>query len=331
VGVDVGVSVVVPAYRAARYLPRCLAALERSQVRPLEVIVVDDGSPDGTADVARSRGARVLRLPHRGAAAARNAGARAARGDLLLFLDADVAVAGDTIGRAIESLGGHGAVIGVYSAEGPQGVVTRFRNLLHRHTMLGGPRLCRQFFTACGLVRRDLFLELGGMDESLAFLEDVEFGRRLTEAGHTIFLDRGLEFVHLKEYTLWSMMRQDLLGRAVPWVRLVLSRRRLEGEFATGGKERWSVVLAAASIAAAVAAALRPAAAAVAGLAMLLLLGLHASFHRYLYHQGGVRLALAGFGLRFLFYLVCLVGIVLGCAAHLRDGRRRARAGGVGA
>ena len=82
-------SVVVPAYQAAGTLDACLAALARQTVPPgsYEVIVVDDGSTDGTASIAEAAGVTLLRQDHAGAAAARNCGAVAARGDLLLFTD----------------------------------------------------------------------------------------------------------------------------------------------------------------------------------------------------------------------------------------------------
>src|SRR5689334_9252898 len=84
-------SVVIPARNAARTLPATLAAL-RGQTYPadrLEVIVVDDGSADATGEVAAAGGARVLRQAPAGPAAARNRGAAAATGEIILFTDAD--------------------------------------------------------------------------------------------------------------------------------------------------------------------------------------------------------------------------------------------------
>ncbi|MBI2467114.1 MAG: glycosyltransferase family 2 protein [Candidatus Rokubacteria bacterium] len=85
-------SVVIPAYDAEATLPACLAALARQSLAPerFEVIVVDDGSTDATAQVAERAGVRVVRLPaNAGPAAARNRGAQAARGEVLVFTDAD--------------------------------------------------------------------------------------------------------------------------------------------------------------------------------------------------------------------------------------------------
>jgi glycosyltransferase involved in cell wall biosynthesis len=84
------VSVVVPAYNEARHLRRCLRSLQSQTLTPCELIVVDDGSRDETAAVADALGAMVIRTPHRGPAHARNRGAALARGDILVFVDADI-------------------------------------------------------------------------------------------------------------------------------------------------------------------------------------------------------------------------------------------------
>jgi glycosyltransferase involved in cell wall biosynthesis len=83
------VSVVIPVFDGERFLAEAIASAKAQTYPPLEVVVVDDGSRDDSAEVAARLGARVLRRPHLGASAARNAGIAAARGDLIAFLDAD--------------------------------------------------------------------------------------------------------------------------------------------------------------------------------------------------------------------------------------------------
>ncbi len=83
------VSVVIPARNAARFLEEALASALAQEGGPVEAIVVDDGSTDGTAEIAERMGVRVLRREHGGIGAARNRGVEAARGELLAFLDAD--------------------------------------------------------------------------------------------------------------------------------------------------------------------------------------------------------------------------------------------------
>lgn len=94
------VSVIIPVYNAAEHLEACLAHLAASAIPPLECIVVDDGSADGSAKVARRYGAKVLSTGGRaGPAHARNLGARGARGEILFFVDSDVCVHPDTLER----------------------------------------------------------------------------------------------------------------------------------------------------------------------------------------------------------------------------------------
>lgn len=84
------VSVIVPVYAGERFLADALDSVRAQTYSNVETIVVDDGSPDGCAAIAAARGdVRLLREPHGGVAAARNAGLRAARGELIAFLDQD--------------------------------------------------------------------------------------------------------------------------------------------------------------------------------------------------------------------------------------------------
>ena len=83
------ISVICAAWQAARTLPETLASIRAQTLVPDEILVVDDGSTDSTAEVAEANGARVIRRTHRGAAAALNVGIAASSGQLLAFVDAD--------------------------------------------------------------------------------------------------------------------------------------------------------------------------------------------------------------------------------------------------
>ena len=85
----VRISVVIPAYNAARFLPRCLASVFAQTLKPDEVIVVDDGSTDDTAALAAALGARVISRPNGGLSAARNTGIQNASSEWIALLDAD--------------------------------------------------------------------------------------------------------------------------------------------------------------------------------------------------------------------------------------------------
>lgn len=101
------VSIIIPCYNAERWLEATLKSALTQTWPHTEVIVVNDGSRDGSLAVAQSfasRGVRVVDQPNRGASAARNHGLRLARGDLIQFLDADDLISPDKIGAQVERL-----------------------------------------------------------------------------------------------------------------------------------------------------------------------------------------------------------------------------------
>ncbi len=102
-------SFVVPAFNEERELPRALEAIHlaaKASAHPYEIVVVDDNSTDKTAALAEAAGARVITVSHRQIAAVRNAGARAARGDVLFFVDADTCIKPPHVSGAIAALEG---------------------------------------------------------------------------------------------------------------------------------------------------------------------------------------------------------------------------------
>lgn len=101
------ISVIVPAHDAAETLGACLASVRAQTRRAHEVVVVDDGSNDATADIARTAGVTVRSVPHGGAAAARNVGAGMATGELLFFCDADLALDPRLLERLAAALAAH--------------------------------------------------------------------------------------------------------------------------------------------------------------------------------------------------------------------------------
>src|SRR5258705_7113095 len=128
-------SFIIPAHNEEAWVGRCLSAI-RSALESVgtahEIIVVDDGSTDGTSSIARQHGARVFRVEHRHIAATRNAGAREARGNLLFFVDADTLVGADVIQSGLRHIG-EGAVGG--------GCVPRFEGWLPLWWRVGYPFL----------------------------------------------------------------------------------------------------------------------------------------------------------------------------------------------
>jgi GT2 family glycosyltransferase len=220
-------------------------------VAPLEIIVVDDNSPDESAAVAEAAGARVIRnSERRGPAHARNLGAEAARGTVLVFLDADVCVHHDVLAR----IAGHfdadrdlDAVFGSYdSVSDSANFITCYKNLQHHFVHQTGRSEAATFWSGCGAVLRQSFLKLGGfsVEYKRPAIEDIEFGIRMTQAGMKIRLDKQILVTHLKVWTLGTLIRTEVFDRAIPWTRLLLADGRIPNDLNLRLAQRASAVLA---------------------------------------------------------------------------------------
>lgn len=185
------VSVVAPAYRNPVQVAALLASLDRRcRGCDYEILVVDDGSP-GHEIAQTCRGhhrTRVIRLAkNSGAATARNAGARAARAPIVLFVDSDAEATSDLVRWARQALHdpAYGAVIGApHPVPLNPGFFSDFWALV-KAECLPQDREAGSFYPAIGAIRRDLFFRLGGFDQKFqgASVEDFEFSQRLKEAG----------------------------------------------------------------------------------------------------------------------------------------------------
>jgi hypothetical protein len=191
--------------------------------------VVDDGSTDGTADVARDAGATVFVLPeNQGVGAARNVAAEHATGDVLLYTDADAELMPDVLDKLRVRLRDKpwiAAWVGLYTVSTRDAnVVSRFKNLWIRHSYLSAaPHVDFLFGCLCAL-RRDLFWEVGGFDTQFHRNTggvDIELGMRLRAAGHRICLDPELEVEHSRAFTVATLMQNDF-RRASGYSRLGL-------------------------------------------------------------------------------------------------------------
>ena len=178
----VSVSVVVPAYNEERHLPLCLRALAAQTLTPHELIVVDDGSTDGTAAVAEGAGATVIRHPHRGPARARNIGAMAATGRILAFVDADIECSRHYLDRLVRPIIVGGA-IGTFSKEIYIGnLENRWALAYARIRRLATPRLLPESHPEESAnyraVLRERFLAVGGYAE-VGYGEDMTLAPKL--------------------------------------------------------------------------------------------------------------------------------------------------------
>ena len=182
------ISFIVPAYNEEALIGRTLEALKRAAKNtdePYEIVVADDASSDRTAEISESHGARVVKVNLRQIAGTRNAGARAANGDKLIFVDADTVVTNEVVCAAIETMN-QGAAGG--------GCAVRFDGQIPRYAELISPMMVSLFRAtgfACGcflFCTRRAFDATGGFDEALFASEEITMSRALKRQGRFVVL-----------------------------------------------------------------------------------------------------------------------------------------------
>ncbi|MFQ5689207.1 MAG: glycosyltransferase [Gemmatimonadota bacterium] len=324
-------TVIVPAHRAAGALSESLKALAASDLAPdaWELVVVNDGADDETCAVARRYADVVLRLPGkpRGPSYARNRGAEVARGQVLVFLDADVCPHEDALRRFADLFSENPDVAAAFGSydDRPRasGVVSRYRNLLHHYVHQCSPGDAETFWAGLGAIRRSVFHEVGMYDEwhfSRPQIEDIELGRRIRRHGNRIVLAAEIQGCHLKRWTFRDVLATDLKHRGVPWTRLILHEGRNRGARALNlsPHHRWCSGLAALTALGLVAGLawwkawlLIAAALAAAGVTALNL-----PFYAVVRRCCGWRTALASIPLHLLFYLANGVSAITGWIAY---------------
>jgi len=246
------ISIVMPVFDSLHYLESSLPPLAAIEdPRLLEILVVDDGSTDRSAEYARSCGARVLQSGGRlGPGAARNVGVREARGEIVLFIDADVVLGVDSFARIAEKFSEPitVAVFGSYdSRPAYPGFMSQYMNLRHHHGHQIPSDDASTFWAGLGAVRRGAFLAIGGFDGErfrVPSIEDIELGHRLRSAGGRIRRDPRIEANHLKQWSLLEVVRTDVFRRALPLARLKLENSAAFNDLNLRTTERWKATLA---------------------------------------------------------------------------------------
>ena len=156
----------------------------------------------------------------------------------------------DTVAKMADTFERHpevDAVFGSYDDSPEAGdFSSQFKNLFHHFVHQEAREQAFTFWSGCGAVRRQVFLDAGGFDAerySRPSIEDIELGYRLTAAGHQIMLNKEVQVKHLKRWTLRGMVKADVFDRAIPWTQLIIRQKELPNDLNLGLSQRASALL----------------------------------------------------------------------------------------
>lgn len=317
------ISVVVPVYNGGDDFPALFNSLASSHRKIDQLIVVDDGSTDGSHRIAQNFGAKVITVEHgpKGPANARNLGASAAIGDVVVFLDADVAVHADTIEKIHAVFSKHPEIDALFGSYDDQpkypGLVSRYKNLFHHYVHQHGLKEATTFWTGCGAIRREVFEKTRGFDKSYQrpILEDIELGYRLRAKGFRIWLCPDIQVTHLKRWTFTSLLRSDIFDRALNWSRLIVKEKHIANDLNLDFRNRFSALMALGALFFFFLGWVQP----VFWWGTLFTLGAlvvaNRELYRFFYHKGGWLFALSCAGLHLLYLIYSSVTFIFVAAA----------------
>ncbi|RCG26246.1 glycosyltransferase family 2 protein [Sphaerisporangium album] len=321
------VSVIVPNYNYAASLELCLRALQAQTYAPIELLVVDDHSTDDSVAVARRLGVRVVQTERNmGVAGARNLGVAHAGGEILVFVDSDVAAYPDAVEVAVAMLAADPRLGAVSSIHDPEplirdSLVEDYRALQYYYWTASSEGSISFLFPALVAMPRRVYDEIGPFNTQLRETEEVDYGHRLTQR-YDMVLTSAVRSRHDHDDRLGKLLRK-LYRRGRARVPLYAQRRRFACGFETSSRAGGSLAALAALAALPVAAPLGPAGAMLPAAALAVSIIADLGMYRFVLRRRGP-LFLLYFGVvHFVVNVTIAAGVAAGVVRWLFSARFR--------
>jgi glycosyltransferase involved in cell wall biosynthesis len=321
------VSVIVPNYNYARALHLCLDSLRAQTYPHLEIIVVDDCSTDDSVAVAEAHGVRVTRTPYNGGpAAARNLGAAIATGEILFFIDSDVAARPDAVANAVDLLTADptiGAVCGNYDPVPliRDSLLEEYRCLQQSYWLIADEGPIMTLYTALLAIPAPVFAEVGPFNPGLRETENADYGMRLAQR-YRILLSPRVRGVHDHDHELGVLVRK-VFTRTALHIPLYARKPEFPGGLRSGPRAWVSIAAPLAVLTAVLPLLLGPALLLVPAAALAAFVAGDLPMYRFVRAERGTLFLVYFIAMHFFLNLVIAVAAACGVAAWLTSARFR--------
>lgn len=179
-------SIIIPTHNEEHYLPKLLKCIKEQDYKDYEIIIGDSFSTDKTIEIARRYGCRIVKdmVPNGGPARGRNNGAKAAKGDMLLFMDADVRISDDFLHKAAAELKERKIdAAGCYLVPDSGNIFDKFNHFVLNSWFGVMQYIWPHMVGQCIFSKKKIHRKLNGFDETILFAEDMDYVNRSRKFG----------------------------------------------------------------------------------------------------------------------------------------------------
>lgn len=245
-------SIIIPAYNAGKTIKKCLDSIVKQDFTDFETIIVNDCSIDNTEEIINQYRVRQIILEkNQGPAAARNIGIKEAKGDILIFIDSDVAFrdanALSKLAKVFQERKDiDGAIMIKDKVPLNQGIIPLYWAYYKYYLWNQPGEFQTSFTTERSVVKRYVFDKVGLFNEKYkkADVEDFELGYKMNEQGYKLLIVRDIKVLH--HFETFRQSVKKITKRAWQWIRLFLKRKKFDSVYST--KERGIKTLIAATV-----------------------------------------------------------------------------------
>jgi len=321
---DVLISIIIPVYNGEKTVGDCLKSVFNSDYKDFEVVVVDDNSTDHTVNIVNGFPCKVIKMRRNvGAAVARNRGAEASFGKILFFLDSDIIIEKNTLGQILQTFENKPDISALFCSYQkntiPTNFVSVYKNRCHHYTHQISNEDAATFFSGFGAIKREVFFRLGGFNEDYRSLEDIVLGYRLYQSGYKIYLNKKIQVTHCKRYSFLSLIKSDVLNRAIPWTKIMLDKKIYRNDLNTKTNNALSVPIAFMMLFNLPLLYFFPKSAYIIVCLLVFFLILNQHFYSFVLKEKGISFTIKTILMSWFNYLYSGLGLIIGILAFLKE------------